>query len=267
MIQPNCIITGSCPSILKEITDETIDLIVTSPPYDKMRNYNSDFDFENIAAELYRILKIGGVMVWIAGDSTKNGSESLTSFKQVIFFQDSCGFLLHDTMIYGKVNPIPLNHNRYEQQFEYMFVLGKGKPKTFNPIKIPVKSRKQRIDHHHNRNYMRGNTLRGHNETKIKGNIWFYKIGYMQSSKDLEAFKHPAVFPEDLARDHILSWSNPGDLILDPFCGSGTTCKMALMNGRQYIGIDIDQGYVEIANHRIDLASKNKAKKPSKNNF
>lgn len=223
------LICGICPTILKTLPDELVDLTVTSPPYDDLRNYDKGpiFDFENTAKELYRITKKGGVLVWVVGDATIKGSETLTSFRQAIFFRDVCGFNVHDTMIYGKNNPTPMNHNRYEQQFEYMFILSKGRPKTWNPLKMPISSpRKERKDIHHEKNYRRGNGKRGHNAEKTRFNIWFYSIGARgNSSSDIEAYKHPAIFPEQLAAEHIASWSNPNDLIFDPFCGSGTTCK------------------------------------------
>jgi DNA modification methylase len=251
----NTISVGSSPDVLRELADNYIDLTVTSPPYDDLRNYDNKpvFDFKSTAKELYRITKPGGVLVWVVADQTIKGSESLSSFKQAIHFKEVCGFNLHDTMIYAKNNPTPMTHNRYEQQFEYMFVLSKGKPKTFNPLLIPLTTtRKPQKDVHHQKNYNRGAGIRGHKKEKIAFNIWFYQIGKHLGSKDEEAWMHPASFPEKLAEDHILSWSNPGDVVLDPFVGSGTTCKMAKKHGRMYIGFDNSPEYVQIANNRLN---------------
>jgi site-specific DNA-methyltransferase (adenine-specific) len=245
-------ILGTCPDILELLPSEFVDLTVTSPPYDNLRSYQSVYNFEKTAAQLYRLTKPGGVLVWVVADSTLSGSESLNSMKQAIFFKEGCGFRCHDTMIYVKANPMPMTHNRYEQAWEYMFVFSKGKPKTFNPIKEPITSpRKVQTDVHHKNNYQRGNKKRGHNTEKIIKNVWPYHVGFMHCTKDVEAYEHPAIFPEKLAEDHVLSWSNAGDMVLDPFCGSGTTCKMAAIHGRRYLGIDCSEEYLEIARRRV----------------
>ena len=245
---------------MARMPDNYIDLVVTSPPYDNLREYKGySFPFEEIAKELFRVTKIGGVVVWVVSDSTKNGSESLNSFKQAIYF-NSIGFRLHDTMIYAKNNPIPMNHNRYEQVFEFAFIFSKGKPKTFNPIKIPIEN----INATHcggfrNKNKSEMPEQKRHskstgNTEKIKGNIWFYNVGSNQTSKDKIAFEHPAIFPEQLANDHILSWSNENDIVYDPFMGSGTSAKMAIKNNRNWIGSEISEEYCRIIEQRIQLA-------------
>ncbi len=248
----NKIIQGDCLEVLKTFEDGCIDLTVTSPPYDNLRTYNGyTFDFEGIAKELYRVTKQGGVVVWVVGDATIKGSETGTSFKQALYFKE-IGFNLHDTMIYKKVNPIPLTHNRYEQGFEYMFVFSKGKPKTFNPMMVECKTKGKEY------NIIRpkgidGSSKRNRDEvvitknTKYRDNIFEYSIGH----KKQETGCHSAPFPEKLAEDHILSWSNEGDTILDPMCGSGTTLKMAKKNNRNYIGIEISKEYIKIAEARL----------------
>ena len=241
---------------------ESIDLTVTSPPYDNLRTYNGySFDFEGVANQLYRVTKTGGVVVWVVGDSTINGSESGTSFRQALYFKE-IGFNLHDTMIYQKQNYVPLTHNRYEQAFEYMFVFSKGKPKTFNPLLVSTKRSGEKKNPYKTCESQTQDSSMRHrekayiiNKTKIKSNIFIYGVGKNMSSKDPLAFKHPAIFPESLARDHILSWSNPGDIVLDPFSGSGTTPVVAYQNQRQYIGIDISQEYCDIANQRLKQTS------------
>ena len=244
----------NCLEGMRLLPDNYIDLTVTSPPYDDLRKYNGySFDFENIAKELYRVTKDGGVVVWVVGDKTKNGSESGTSFKQALYFKE-IGFNLHDTMIYSSDKP-PLSHNRYEQKFEYMFVFSKGKPKTWNPIMEECKyagASRKTITFRHTGEELEETHDKGEVKSyKIKGNIWFYPTGYQKSTKDKIAFKHPAIFPEQLVNDHIISWSNEGDIVMDIFSGSGTTHKMALLNNRNFIGFEISQEYIDIEEERI----------------
>ena len=243
---------GDSAKVLENISSNSIDLIVTSPPYDNLRKYKGySFDFEKIAKELFRVIKDGGVMVWVVSDQTKNGSESGTSFKQALFFKE-IGFNLHDTMIYAKTNPIPQNHNRYEQCFEYMFVLSKGKPKTFNPLRQPTKNAGKTFNWGNRKTVLDENQCRRHKETdirvcndsKIRNNIFYYSVGGGKSG-------HPAVFPYQLAEDHILSWSNEGDIILDPFMGSGTTGVASLNNNRKFIGIEINEEYFNSCTNRL----------------
>lgn len=251
----NKVICGNCVDVMAAFPDNYIDLTITSPPYDNLRDYNGyDFDFEGIANQLYRITKQGGVVVWVVGDATIKGSETGTSFKQALYFKE-VGFSLHDTMIYAKENYIPLTHNRYEQQFEYMFVLSKGKPQTFNPI---MKSNKQAGRENINNRFRQDKDNQGkrHKDDgvkveSIKPNIFYYYVGSGSSTKDKIAFQHPAIFPEQLASDQIITWSDYGELVFDPMCGSGTTCKMAVVNNRNFIGIDISEEYCEIARKRI----------------
>ena len=250
----NKIINSECIEVMKELPDNSIDLTITSPPYDNLRDYKGyTFNFNSIAKELFRLTKDGGVVVWVVGDATIKGSETGTSFKQALYFKE-IGFNLHDTMIYAKRNYIPLTHNRYEQQFEYMFVFSKGKPQKVN---LQKKDNKQVGKIKGGGFIQKPDGIRKRNKdtgvssSSIKPNIFFYNIGNMCSTKDKEAFKHPAIFPEKLAEDHIRSWSNEGDIILDPMCGSGTTCKMAILNKRNFIGIEISKEYCEIAENRL----------------
>jgi len=234
---------------MKSMEDNSVDLTVTSPPYDNLRDYNGyTFDFKGIAKELYRVTKDGGVVVWVVGDATIKGSETGTSFKQALYFKE-IGFNLHDTMIYRKINPIPLTHKRYEQGFEYMFVFSNGKPKIFNPIMVKCKTAgmdtKLRTFYQTTSSVL----LKGHKNDNVKqykqkDNVWEIPT---YSGKH----GHPAIFPEKLAEDHILSWSNKGDIVLDPMCGSGTTLKMAKKNSRNFIGIDCSEEYCKIAQARI----------------
>ena len=257
MLDLNKIYCGTCAEVMKGLDDNSVDLTVTSPPYDNLRLYNGyEFDFEAIAQELFRVTKKGGVVIWVVGDQTKKGSESGTSFRQALYFKE-IGFNLHDTMIYEKISP-PLTHNRYEQYFEFMFVFSKGHLVTFNPIMLN-KIWKDNRDFKAIRREKDGSQdmgFAGKGETKIKGNIWRYNIGGGHSASDKIAFKHPAIFPEQLAYDHIISWSNAGDLVLDPMCGSGTTCKEAMLLKRNYIGIDCSEEYVKLSEERIQVAEK-----------
>lgn len=244
---------GDCLEIMKQIPADSVDLTVTSPPYDNLREYNGySFNFEGIAKELYRVTKNGGVIVWVVADATVNGSETGTSFRQALYFKE-IGFKLHDTMIFQKASPpiIPVVR-RYQPNFEYMFVLVKGSLTTFNPIRIPKIYQDTRTEKYCHRTAKGGHVKGKANPTKtdkIKENVWWYAVGGGNMTKD--KVNHPAMFPEKLAQDHILSWSNPGDMVLDPFLGGGTTGKMAVLNGRNFIGIEISHEYLEIAKKRI----------------
>lgn len=253
-MKTNEIICGECEQELKQFPNECIDLTVTSPPYDQLRDYNGYlFDFEGVAKQLLRITKTRGIVVWVVGDSIVNGSESGTSFRQALYFKQ-IGFNLHDTMIYKKEGSALPDPTRYGQRFEYMFVLSRGKPKTFNPI-TDVKNKYVGV--------FSGGVVREKDgityprkkriipEFSRRSNIWSYSTGYMNTTKDKFAYKHPAMFPEKLAKDHIISWSNEGDLVLDPFAGSGTTLKMAKLLNRNYIGIEISKDYCDIIQKRL----------------
>jgi len=254
----NQIICGDCLEVMKGLPDKCIDLTVTSPPYDNLRTYNGfSFDFEGIAKELFRVTKQGGVVVWVIGDSVVRGSETGNAFRQALHFKE-IGFNLHDTMIYQK-NAFPFpDKTRYAQVFEYMFVLSKGKPNTTNIIRVPTKEANRIKNKKSCQRLPNGETVPMKYETgkseRNKENVWMFEVGYMKTTKDKFAFQHPAMFPEQLAHDHIISWSNEGDIVFDPMCGSGTTCKMAKQLGRNFIGIDISEEYCEIARRRIEQA-------------
>lgn len=256
----NTIIHGDASDILSGFPKESIDLTITSPPYDGLRIYNGfSFDFIAICSGLWNVTKPGGIVVWVVNDAVENGSETGSSFRQALRFME-IGFNLHDTMIYAKANPVPnggISQKRYQQSFEYMFVFSKGKPKTFNML---VRNQKNKWND--------GRTFRSKKFTRKadgtfpenKGvlinsvvpmeNIWFYTVGGGNTSED--KVNHPAVFPEQLVLDHIITWSNPGDVVLDPMIGSGTTAKMAKLSGRNYIGIDISKDYCIDAQKRVD---------------
>jgi site-specific DNA-methyltransferase (adenine-specific) len=241
---------------MKSIPVNNIDMVLTSPPYDNLRTYNGySFDFESIAKELYRVTKDGGVVVWVVGDATIKGSETGTSFRQALYFKE-IGFNLHDTMIYQKTGCAMPSHNRYLSNFEYMFIFSKGKPKIYNLIE----DRKNRFPERWGKGRKVRNkdgswSYRENYKAKEFGrrfNIWQYNNGGQgYGHSDNFAQNHPATFPEKLAKDHILSWSNEGDIILDPMTGSGTTLKMAKKNNRNYIGIEISSEYCKIAEKRI----------------
>ena len=248
--QENCIET------IARMPDDSLDMTVTSPPYDDLRDYNGyHFPVEEIAAALYKKTKPGGVVIWVVGDRTVNGNETLSSFHHAITFQKA-GFKVHDTMLYVKRNPIPSDcGKRYRQCFEYMFCFSKGQPKTFNPITEPTKSAGQKITAFRITGKGRGNVPDEDIGREIKAerkvtNIFSYNVG-TSSSKDKIAFKHPAIFPEQLVEDQISTWTNAGDLVYDCFMGSGTTAKVAQLLGRKWIGSEISSEYVAIAEKRL----------------
>jgi len=248
---------------IKKMPNEFIDLVVTSPPYDGLRKYNGfAFDMDTMVTELFRAMKKGGVIVWVVNDQVKNGSETGSSFRQAIKFMDA-GFNLHDTMIYEKNSstyPASAKGNRYTQIFEYMFVFSKGKPKTSNLIC----DKKNKWAGH--TNWGKNTKRLGEGEQLIviedikpvpdfspRNNIWRYVNGGGFATKDKVAYQHPAIFPEELASDHIKSWSNINDLVYDPFMGSGTAAKMSIVLGRNFIGSEISEEYLKIATERIRI--------------
>jgi site-specific DNA-methyltransferase (adenine-specific) len=248
----NKITCGDNCVLIKDLPDNCIDLTVTSPPYDNLREYNGySFDFETLVKELYRVTKQGGVVVWIVSDATVNGSETGTSFRQALFFKE-VGFNLHDTMIWAKDTMTFPDNTRYGNAFEYMFVFSKGSPKTFNPIRDKENKWSGTKIHGTSRG-VDGKTFRKSNDGKTsvaemgaRLNVW-QQTGVRSSN---ERFGHPAPFPERLVKDHIISWSNEGDVVFDPFMGSGTTALCARLLGRKYIGFEISQEYVDMANTR-----------------
>lgn len=244
----NSIYNEDCLDTMKGMQDSCIDLTVTSPPYDGLRVYNGySFNFDLVASELYRVTKQGGVVVWIIGDSTTKGSESGTSFRQALGFKEA-GFNLHDTMIWRKSNPMPkFRSKRYFDVFEYMFVLSKGQPKTFNPLMQSNKRAGELYDYTakvKTTGKVRTKKTFNINDERYKDNIWECAV----AKNDTD---HPAVFPESLIADHIKSWSNEGDIVYDPFIGSGTTALAARSLGRNYIGSEISQEYCQIAESRL----------------
>lgn len=256
MIELNEIRNENCIDTMKLMSDEFIDLVVTSPPYDEMREYEGYKleGFEQIAADLHRVLKAGGVVVWVIGDQTINGNESGTSFRQELYFKE-IGFNLFDTMIYLKPPKGAVGNNKtYWQSFEYMFVFSKGQPKTINLIR-DRKNKEARKGDSGSKRLPNGSLLKlsraGYAQYGRRTNVWEYMIGKGHSASDRIAYKHPAIFPEQLARDHILSWSSEGDLVYDPFMGSGTVALMAELNGRNYLGSEVNANYCEIARERL----------------
>ena len=257
---------GDCECVLKNLADNSVDLTVTSPPYDALRSYDDslcwDFDiFTRISTELLRVTKPGGVVVWIVGDETIKGNETGTSFRQAMHFKE-IGFNLADTMIYHKTDmAFPRHgHRKYPAAFEYMFIFSKGRVENFNLIR----DRKNKLAGQ----AMSGTVRQEDGTTKqslangkrvseygARSNVWGYSTGKGKSAADAIAFEHPAIFPESLARDHIISWSNEGDTVLDPFMGSGTTGKVAMLCGRNFIGIEKVARYFDIASTRISDAT------------
>lgn len=245
---------------MSRFSDGLIDLTVTSPPYDDMRTYNgaispeSAFPFEKIARELYRVTKPGGVVVWVVSDACIGGNETGTSFKQALFFKE-IGFNLFDTMIYLKPPRGAVgNNNTYWQTFEFMFVFSKGRPQTINLIR-DRQNKESRPGDNGTKRLQNGELLKlkrgGYGEYGRRTNVWEYNIGKGHSSSDEIAHEHPAIFPEKLAIDHVKSWSNPGELVYDPMMGSGTVAKAAMLEGRHFVGSEIEPEYCKIAERRL----------------
>ena len=239
MLELNTIYAEDCLETMGRMPNGYVNLVVTSPPYDNLRTYNGySFEFDKIANELVRVLDENGIIVWIVGDATVKGSETGTSFRQALYFQ-TLGLKLHDTMIYEKNSPAyPASRtsNRYTQIFEYMFVFAKGDV----PKQLIIDKPNKWAGHKD----FSGKLKNPVPDFSPRNNIWKYTTSF-------NGVKHPAPFPEALARDHILSWSALGQLVYDPFMGSGTTAKMAQSEGRNFIGSEVSQDYVDLANARL----------------
>ncbi|MFZ5354593.1 MAG: DNA-methyltransferase [Bacillota bacterium] len=257
----NIFLNEDCCIALEKLDSNSVDLVITSPPYDDLRDYNNEviwnFEvFKKVAELLYRVIKKGGVVVWVVGDKTDKGNKSLTSFRQALYFQE-VGFKMFDVIIYEKSGSGPPHPNRYFNAFEYMFVLSKGQPKTINllrdkPNKWAGKSTYGNVTRREKDGSLTDKGKKIVNEFGIRTNIWKYNNGKGFSTKDAIAYSHPAIFPEKLVKDHILSWSNEGDVVLDPFGGSGTTAKVAQELGRKWIYIEKVKEYYDIAKLRLN---------------
>jgi len=280
----NKILHGNAVDKLKQIPDNSVDLTVTSPPYDSLRTYNDkitdekfdihfSFPLTDIITELFRVTKDGGLVVWVVNDQVINGGESGNSFRQALRFMD-LGFKLYDTMIYHKNGAAYHEAARYDQVFEYMFVFLKGKrPNTANIIKdkpnkwagsktFGTPSTRQKDGSV--KKMKEGFTV---GEFGSRYNVW-YVINGFGFGNDKDSIKHPASFPYSLAEDHVLSWSNEGDIVLDPMVGSGTTAIAAKKNNRNFIGIDINQEYVDLTNSRLEKVIPYTTEEPNdKNKF
>lgn len=258
----NTIIQGDSSKVLRTFPEGSIDLVVTSPPYDNLRDYTKESTwnmevFQKIADQLYRVMAPGGVIVWVVGDQIENGGKTLTSYKQAIYFQ-SIGFKIFDVIIYEKAGTGPPHPNRYFNSFEYMFILSKGTPKTINllrdkPNKWANQTTYAEITRREKDGTLTNKGKKTINEFGVRTNIWRYANGKGFATKDDIAYQHPAIFPEKLVEDHIKAWSNEGDLILDPFGGSGTVAKIAKNLQRDWVLIEVSKEYCDIAKQRLNL--------------
>lgn len=256
----NKVVCGDSAELLSRLDTGSIDLVVTSPPYDQLRDYTSSTTwnmavFRRIARKLYRVMKPGGVVVWVVGDMVTGGNKSLSSYRQALYFQE-IGFQMFDVIIYEKAGAGPPHPNRYFNSFEYMFILSKGTPKSIHLLRDkPNKwAGKQTFTEVTRREKDGSLTNKGRKTIQpmgVRTNIWRYSNGKGFATKDDVAYRHPAIFPEKLAEDHILSWSDEGDVVLDPFGGSGTVAKMATLLNRQWISMDVSAEYCAIAEERL----------------
>lgn len=259
---PNDLRLGDCLEVMKDIPDGSVDLTVTSPPYDNLRTYNGNNEqwgedvWKGVLQELHRVTADGGVVVWVVGDATVKGSETGTSFKQALWAME-CGFNLHDTMIWNKMtfSAVGSLASRYAPVFEYMFIWSKGRLKSFNPIKDrPNKHAGETVTGNIRQPDGSVKRMSGDGVKKIADFGQRFNVWELPAKKSRKDTRHPAPFPLSIAQDHIISWSNEGDTVLDPFMGSGTTGVAAKNLNRSFIGIELDEIYFDIAKSRINNA-------------
>lgn len=256
----NQIICGDSVEILRSFPDNSIDIVVTSPPYDAIRDYKGfSYDLHATGKEIQRVLKLGGVAVIVIQDQTKNFGKTLTSFRTILDWCDSFGFKLFETVIYRKYGAEGAWWNkRFRVDHEYIPIFLKGeRPQYFNKehLKIPSK--------HGGKTLTGGGTRLTNgiriatraikiNLMKCRGTIWEYLTAGDGSRLKHE---HPATFPDKLPYDFIQCFCPEGGIVLDPFVGSGTTTVAAKNLGRRYIGIDIAPEYCAIAEKRMQIES------------
>ena len=256
------LVNGDCAAVLPGLPPA--DLILTSPPYDGMREYggyNGAFDFAAVAAACAGNLAPGGVLVWVVRDAVIDGSETCTSFRQAIHFR-GLGLNLHLTGVYQHWTVAGMRSNAYYRDFDYMFIFSYGAPRVANllndrkhnrPIRKDAKKHAGRVGDNYSKDF------HTHHQSQAfgrRGAIWKYNTGQASGYQNgdlpvAELAGHPAIFPQELARDHILSWTNPGDLVIDPMVGSGTTLRAAADLGRRAIGIEINPAYCELIRRRM----------------
>ena len=244
---------GDCLEVMKNIPKNSVDCIITSPPYDDLRDYNSTINYETLIHLFYNALNNGGIVVWNVDDRISTGSKTLSSFKQALLFKE-IGFNVNDIIIWKKTNPIPqLKRSHYQHSYEFMFVFSKGFPKTFNPILVNCSCAGKQLSSGKvaSKNKKRKSKSITVNEQKIASDIWEFPICHNDTN-------HPAVFPLELPLLHIKSWTNENDTVLDPFMGSGTTGIACKMLNRNFIGIELDENYFKTAKERIERYSVNK---------
>ncbi len=244
---------------MRELTHDFIPLTVTSPPYDDLRGYGGHrFDqraFEAVADELWRVTMPGGVVVWVVADQI-DGGYSGTSFRQALHFQEA-GFRIHDILIMARSGGRWCGGNRYGI-VEFAFVFSKGRPRSVHLIRDRDNKHAGLLRRFKAR--MLDGRLRYAPRAKpvavkgVRGPVWECHAGFQKTTRDRYAYVHPALMPEDMARDLIVSWSRPGDLVFDPMAGAATTCKMALLNHRHYLGFEVHEPYYRLAVRRMQDA-------------
>lgn len=260
----NTILHGDSAEVMQSFPDKCIPLTVTSPPYAKMRLYGGhDYTwetFKSVATQLVRITMEGGVICWVVRNQIVKERENLQAEKEKLFFADDLGLWPHQTII-GAPKGVPLPQSRrYASNFDYVYVFSKGHPRIVNIIRDRRNSRFG--DLKSNRLIRESNgseRLACGGEYAIakwgfRSNLWSYSTGGNHTATDRISAKHPARMGEPLAEDLIISFSKPGDLVFDPFAGAGTSLKMALLNQRQWLGVEIFDEYVELIEKRMRLA-------------
>lgn len=238
------------------LASDSVDLVLFSPPYDGVRDYRGNWtlDLPALGSELLRVVKDGGFAVMVIADGTKNQRKSMTTFRTAVAWEDA-GWSLFESVIYSRDGrPGAWWATRFRVDHEHILMFYKGKrprPVTHHDgLRVPSKHAGKKWT---GTQRLTDGTLVKTSATvaadKCRGTIWHYATSNSEGNRTKA--KHPATFPDALARDVILALSAPGDVVYDPMMGSGTSVVIAAQEGRRWLGNDFFAEYVEIAQQRL----------------
>ena len=263
------LIHGDCLEKTKDIESNSIDMIFTSPPYADRRKDTYGGKKANVyvkwflpfVREFKRILKPSGSFFLNIKPHTENGGRSLYVFKLVIEIVENVNFKLIDEFCWTK-NAFPGGYKgKFKNALEPVYHFAKSKPSEiiFNPIACGTPMKQESIARTYRKQCgapSNGSRMTGMNTTNIR-NLELARPSNVininnVSNQFTDKQKHPATFPTGLVEFFVKSFSSESSTVLDPFMGSGTTGVVCKNLNRNFIGIEIDKEYFEIAKQRIE---------------